>query len=166
MAAHRGADQEAAHADHAVQVLALLVGVPADPLVAIAQLDGRRAEPQAAKPAVLGADEVAHLRAHHDAGALGVFAHQLIPQAQVLRTVDLEQLQAADLAGLFGDVLRCSHGHAKAPWRSAFAGPRRVLIVPSGQHKMPDPFELAQRLGAARDLGRTASIEKAKVPAN
>ena len=34
---------EAAHADHAVQVLALLAHSPADPLVAVSELDGRRA---------------------------------------------------------------------------------------------------------------------------
>ena len=40
------------------------------------------------------------------------------------------------------------------------------MIVSSGQHKMSGPFEFAQRLGAARDLGLTATVKEAEVLAN
>ena len=124
-------------------MLALLLDVPADPLVVVPQLDGRRAEPQAAEPAVLGADEIAHLCAHHDPGALRVFAHQLIPQAQALGSVNLDQLQCANATGLFGHIKRCCHGGAKTPWRSALPGPRRITSMPNGQDKMSGLLQLA-----------------------
>ena len=55
---------------------------------------------------MLGADEIAHLCAHHDPGTLRVFAHQLIPQAQALGSVNLEQLQCANVTSLFGHIKR------------------------------------------------------------
>ena len=115
---------------------------------------------------MLGADQVAQLCAHHDTGALGVFAHQRIPQAQVLSRVDLDQLQCANFTGLFGYIKRRCHRRAKASWRSALSGPQRIAILPSGHDLVTRSLELAQRLGAARDLSRTATVGKAKVPAN
>ena len=156
----------AEQADDAVHVLALLVHSPANPLVAISQLDGRRTEPQTSEPAVLGANQVAQLCAHHDPGALGVFVHQLVPQAQVLLSINFEQAQCANLTCLLGHVLRLCHRHAQTPWRSALPGPRRIAIMANGQYKMSGPLEFAQRLGAAGDLCFTAAVDKAEVAAH
>ena len=96
----------------------------------------------------------------------GVFAHQLIPQADILGTVHFDQLESADFAGLVGHVPRRWHRRVKTPCSSALPGSRRVTIKRHRQDKMPAPLKFAQRLGAARDLCRTATVEKAKVSAN
>ena len=59
MAMHAGAQQKATHAKYAVQVLTVLLRVPANPLVSIAQIECCRAESKATQPAVIGRDEVA-----------------------------------------------------------------------------------------------------------
>ena len=158
MAAHGWTDQEAAHADHTVQVRALLAHLPADPLVAIGKLDGRRTEAQATEPAVLGANEIAHLCAHQGPGSLGMFArHHLVPHAHLLKPADLDQLKCANLAGLLRNIQRCRHSGIQ-PARTF--GAMDVGAGGGGQHEMTGPLEFAQRLAAAADLWTAAAVEK------
>ena len=107
MTAHRGADQKAAHAHDPVQALASCLVVPADPLIPIGELDRRSSETQPPQPAVFGANQIAHLRAHQRPGSLWVLAqHQFVPDAHPLQRVDLDQTQTADFACPLGYVLR------------------------------------------------------------
>ena len=69
MAMHAGAQQKAAHAQHAVQVLTALLHVPAYPLVSIAKIECCCAEGKATQPAMIGIDEVAQLAAHQGTSA-------------------------------------------------------------------------------------------------
>ena len=162
--AHRGADEKAGHADDAVLVLGARGLVPAEPLVTIGQPQRRRSKTQPTQPAVFRADQVTHLRAHQRPGTLRVLAQQhLVPQAHLLKAIDLDQRQCTHLAGMGRNILGRGHRRFKTPGRLAFATARRCN---ARQHKMTGLLELAQRFDAACGLRAAASVEKAEMTAS
>jgi len=136
MTAHRGADQKAAHAYDTVQLLAPCLGIPADPVVPIGQLNRCRAEPQSAQPAVLGANQIAHLRADQRPGSLRVLAqHELVPDSHLLQRVDLDQTQIAYFTGMPGTS--CGSGTG-TPRRRALRAPLAPLGLAAGNTTCPE----------------------------
>ena len=114
---HAGAQQKAAHAQHAVQVLTALLHVPADPLVSIAQIKCCCAESKATPPAVIGRDEVAQLAAHQGASALRVLTnHHLVADAHQIETVNLDQAQSLHVARLCRYSHWIGYGTIEAAW--------------------------------------------------
>ena len=75
-----GTDQEAAQAQHAVQPLAAPLRIPANPLVAGRDRQGRGGEADRPQHAVLGLNQVAQLGADVEHGTLRVLAgDQFVP---------------------------------------------------------------------------------------
>ena len=88
-AAHAGTDQEAAQANHAMQLAGAGVGIPADERVARGQSEGGGGEADGPQHAVLGDQQVAQL----DAGVLDRSARVLlgdhsVPQLQLAAVAD------------------------------------------------------------------------------
>ena len=95
-AGHAGTDQEAAEPGHAMQLAHAPVGVPADEGVARGQCQGRRGEAEGPQHAVLGDQQVAHLRADVlDGPARVLAAHQFVPDAPLVVVGHRDQLQSA-----------------------------------------------------------------------
>ena len=160
LAAHRVADEKPTHADDAIQMLATRLDGPADPLIAIGQLQRRRPEAQAAQPAMLGADQIAHLRAHQGSGALRVLAqHQLVPHPHQVDVVDDDQRQPANLTRLRRHVDGKRHRLTK----TARGRCRADLARHGRQHKVAGALEFAQRLDAASGLRALSRIKEAEV---
>ena len=133
-------DQKATHANHPVQVLPARGHVPANPSVPIRKLQRRGSEPQPAKPTMLRADQISHLRPHQRPGALRVFAqHHLVPHPHVIDGVHLHQRQSAHIARLPGHLPRGFNRLAKTPRAIA---PALSLMARSGQHKMTGTLQL------------------------
>ena len=116
LAIHCSADQEAAHAHHAMHLLATQVRTPAYPLITVGHLQCRGTEAKATQPAVFGADQVTHLRPHQGPSALRVFTqHQLVPHAHQFEPVDDDKRQGENLAGLRRYIDRSRHRLIKTP---------------------------------------------------
>ena len=73
-----------------MQVRTVLIGVPADPLISVTQLQGRSTEGKTTEPAMIGIDEVAQLAPHQGASTLRVLTdHHFIPDSHQINTVYL-----------------------------------------------------------------------------
>ena len=165
MAAHRAPDEEPGHAHDPVQMLAPRGAIPADPAVALGQVQRRSSEAQAAEPAVLGGNEIAHLRAHQRTRPLRVLAgHQLVPQPQLIERVDLDQRQALHVAGRRGYLVWFGHRLAQAPRAANLAQPTAARAA-RRQREVARVFKLAQRLHAAGRLRAATGINEAELAA-
>ena len=63
-ATHTGTNQETVHIDHPLQMFATLAMVPSYPILAPLRMQSGTSKTQSAKPAVVGADQIAQLPAH------------------------------------------------------------------------------------------------------
>ena len=138
--------------------------IPAYPLVTITQLQRRCAEPEPAKPAMLRADQKAHLRPHQRPSTLRVFTdHQLIPHAHLRKVVDLDQRESTNIVYPVWNVARSLHGFAQTP---RTLGTATSSIKRCGQHDVTGTLQLAQRLDTACGLAALSGIKEAKMPAH
>ena len=144
-----------------MHLLATHLGRPPDPTITIGHLQCRSAEAKAAQPAVFGADQVAHLRAHQRPSALRVFTqHQLVPHAHQLEPVDDDERQGANIAGLRRYIDRSRHSLIKTP--RALDG--AAAMQSCRQHNVPCLLQLPQRLDAARPLRAMTGIKETEMP--
>ena len=147
-------DQEAAQSDHAVQLAAAQVGVPADEGITRGQRQGRGGEAQRAQHAVVGNQQVAQLGAHVPGRAARMLAlQQLGPDPPLVLPDDLDQRQPLDEVGPRGHVRRGGHGPTET---ARLAGP--APVAGRGQLDAAVPIEGAQRLHAAGQLGPAAGV--------
>ena len=147
-------DQEAAQSDHAVQLAAAQVGVPADEGITRGQRQGRGGEAQRAQHAVVGNQQVAQLGAHVPGRAARMLAlQQLVPDPPLVLPDDLDQRQPLDEVGPRGHVRRGGHGPTET---ARLAGP--APVAGRGQLDAAVPIEGAQRLHAAGQLGPAAGV--------
>ena len=153
-----GADQEAAQPDHAVQLAAALVGVPADEGVAGGQREGRGGEAEGPQHALLGDQQVAQLGAGVLDGAARVLAaHQLVPDPALGRVADLDQCQPAQLVHAGGHADRRRHGAAETARAAA-----PVVMPGHGQSDLAGGVERAQGSQATGQLGLPAGVQEAE----
>ena len=161
--AHRGTDQEAAQADHAVEMRPALVVAPADLAVPGLEPLGRGGEPCGAKPAMGRTHKVAHLTAGKGGDPMGMFpCHQRVPQLTLRRRLDRHNRETVDPRRVRWNPDRCGNVRVKLT-RPVIqtAGPRRRrdnLRRPLGQCR--------QRLHAAGQLKPAGRVDERELPAD
>ena len=166
LAVHAGTDQEAAQADHAMQLAGAGVGIPADEGVARGQGEGGGGEADGPQHAVLGDQQVAQLGAGVlDRPARVLAGDQRVPQLQLAAVADLDQSEFPHLIDPFG------HVPGRLDRAAETARATAAMAVPgSRQLDLAAPLELAQSLHAAGDLQPVPGIpepeQRTDSPAN
>ena len=157
-----GPHREAAEGRHAVQQAAALEVVPADPAVAVGQLQGGGGEAEGAEDAVVGDDEVAQPGAGVADGAPGMLGgDEFVPDQAALVVGDEFEGQAARVLDAGGDALRRRDGAVEAA-----RGAVPALVERGGQLELAAVVEDAQGLGAAGELGTAQGVEEAELGAD
>ena len=153
-----GSDQEAAQAEHAMQVARASSGIPADEGVAGGQRESGRGEAERAEHAMGGDQQVAQLGPGVEDGSARMLAgDEFVPGAALVLVADLDELQVAHQVDPGGQADRRGHGTVQTARAATLA------VVPGrGQVDLAGGFESAQGLHATGDLRLAAGIEESE----
>ncbi len=150
-----GPHREAAEGRHAVQQAAALEVVPADPAVAVGQLQGG-GEAEGAEDAVVGDEQVAQPGAGVADGTLGMLGGgEFVPDQAALGGGDEFEGQAARVLDAGGDALRRRDGAVEAA-----RGAVPALVERGGQLELAAVVEDAQGLEQLASWGRPKASKK------